>query len=215
MKDSKLFAANLFEKIFELNSNNKIGASTIAVFTFILYKCEELEKEIVLSDYEMARELGLSRQTVITAKNKLKRLEILDYERNRGFPNRFILGTKFSPKHTEEKPGTIKIKEIPKREIYEVPEPKQNENTKTSKFPTLQQFMQFAKTLNNYSEKLDESLVQKFHLWENSGWNNAVGRPILDWKSVLKVNLSMLKVSPNNEDQILYKLPTIERPKVD
>ncbi len=207
MKTTKIFDADLFERIFELNSENKIGANTIAVFTFILYKCEDLQKEIVLSDYEMARELGLSRQTVITAKNKLKLLGILDYEINRGFPNRFILGAKFLPKETPETPETIKIEEIP--------EPKRNENTSASKFPTLKQFMEFAKTLNNYSEKLDESLVQKFHLWENSGWNNAIGRPILDWRYVLKVNLSMLKVSPNNKDQILYKLPNIERPKVD
>ena len=91
MKNSKNFDGDLFEKIFDLNSKNKIGANTIAVFTFILYKCEDLQKEIVLSDYQMASELGLSRQTIITSKNKLKLLGILDYSRNRGFPNRFIL----------------------------------------------------------------------------------------------------------------------------
>ena len=98
MKDSKIYESDLFEKIFELNSNNKIGATTITVFTFILYKCEDPRKEIVLSDYEMARELGLSRQTVITAKKKLKLLGILNYERNPGFPNRFILNKNELPK---------------------------------------------------------------------------------------------------------------------
>ena len=91
MINPNILTENLFEKIFELNSNNKIGATTITVFTFILYKCENPQKEIVLSDYEMARELGLSRQTVIAAKNKLKLLGLLDYQRNPGFPNRFIL----------------------------------------------------------------------------------------------------------------------------
>jgi hypothetical protein len=57
MKTLKSFDVHLFEKIFDLNSKNKIGANTIAVFTFILYKCEDLQKEIELSDYEMAREL--------------------------------------------------------------------------------------------------------------------------------------------------------------
>ena len=61
MKNAKNFDLNLFEKIFDLNSKNKIGANTIAVFTFILYQCEDLQKEIVLSDYEMAREVGLLR----------------------------------------------------------------------------------------------------------------------------------------------------------
>ena len=50
MKNAKNFDLNLFEKIFDLNSKNKIGANTIAVFTFILYQCEDLQKEIVLSD---------------------------------------------------------------------------------------------------------------------------------------------------------------------
>jgi hypothetical protein len=46
MINSKTFDVNLFEKIFDLNSKNKIGANTIAVFTFILYKCEDLRKEM-------------------------------------------------------------------------------------------------------------------------------------------------------------------------
>ena len=98
MRNSKNFDVNLFDKMFDLNSENKIGANTIAVFTFILYKCEDPRKEIVLSDYQIARELRLSRQTVITAKNKLKLLGLLDYNRNRGFPNRFILNGNPMPK---------------------------------------------------------------------------------------------------------------------
>ncbi|GEM_PF-4058744 len=54
MKNSTTSEVNLFQKIFDLNSKNKIGANTIAVFTFILYKCENLQKEIVISDYQMA-----------------------------------------------------------------------------------------------------------------------------------------------------------------
>jgi biotin operon repressor len=146
MKDSKIFAAGLFEKIFELNSKNKIGASTITVFTFILYKCEDLEKEIILSDYEMARELGLSRQTVITAKNKLKLLGILNCERNRGFPNRFTLNENYRLK---ELPKINEIKEILDEELFRIPDPKIVLNNSVSKYPTLNQFMDFAKTLND------------------------------------------------------------------
>ena len=121
MKNAKNFDLNLFEKIFDLNSKNKIGANTIAVFTFILYQCEDLQKEIVLSDYQMARELGLSRQTIITAKNKLKLLGLLEYNRNRGFPNRFILKgvelLKTAPKKEE-------IKDISIEESVQDSEPK-------------------------------------------------------------------------------------------
>ena len=213
MKKAKIFERNLFEKIFELNSKNRIGANTIVVFTFILYKCEDLQKEIVLSDYHMARELGLSRQTIITAKNKLKLLGILDYSRNRGFPNRFILKgielQKTASKNAE-------IKEISIEVTVQNSEPNIDENNSFSKYPNLKQFMDFAKTLDGYSEKLDDALIKKFHQWEKADWKNGIGRPIFDWQIVLKNNLIMLELSSLSKEEISpYKIPNIKRPKLD
>ena len=213
MKNAKNFDLNLFEKIFDLNSKNKIGANTIAVFTFILYQCEDLQKEIVLSDYQMARELGLSRQTIITAKNKLKLLGILDYSRNRGFPNRFILKgielQKTASKNAE-------IKEISIEVTVQNSEPNIDENNSFSKYPNLKQFMDFAKTLDGYSEKLDDALIKKFHQWEKADWKNGIGRPIFDWQIVLKNNLIMLELSSLSKEEISpYKIPNIKRPKLD
>ena len=212
MINSRIFNENLFEKIFDLNSKNKIGSNTIAVFTFILYKCEDLQKEIVLSDYEMARELGLSRQTVINAKNKLKLFGLLDYQRNPGFPNRFILQGNEFPKETLT---IIETKEITVKNIDRIPEPKIIATNSFSQFPTLKQFMDFAKTLKDYSEKLDDLLIKKFHQWENSDWKNSLGKPILNWQSVLEKNLMMLEISLPKENQTHYKIPNIKRPKLD
>lgn len=212
MKNSKTFDVNLFEKIFDLNSKNKIGANTIAVFTFILYKCEDLRKEIVLSDYQMARELGLSRQTIITAKNKLKLLGLLDYNRNRGFPNRFILKGNDLPKVA---PKTDKIKEDPIEELDQIPEPEIIVNNSFSKYPSLKQFMDFAKTLKDYSEKLDDLLIRKFQKWEEADWKNSFGKPILNWQSTLEKNMNTLEFSHSYESSSLSKLPMIKRPKVD
>ncbi|AZI33004.1 cyclic nucleotide-binding domain-containing protein [Kaistella carnis] len=212
MKNINLFPSTLFQKIFELNSKNKIGSNTIVVFTFILYKCEELQKEIVLSDYEMARELGLSRQTVITAKNKLKQLGILDYHRNPGFPNRFVLNENELPK---EIPKIVETKEISIEELYRDPEPKIIANSSFSRYPTLQQFMSFSKTLPNYSEKLDDVLIHKFHQWDKSDWKNAIGKPILDWRSVVEKNMIMFESHSSLQNKSELKIPNIKRPKVD
>ncbi|KQM23434.1 hypothetical protein [Chryseobacterium sp. Leaf201] len=212
MKNSKTFDANLFEKIFDLNSKNKIGANTIAVFTFILYKCEDLRKEIVLSDYQMARELGLSRQTIITAKNKLKLLGLLDYNRNRGFPNRFILNGNQLPKAT---PKIGEIKEVPIEELDQILEPKIVVHNSFSKYPSLKQFMDFAKTLKDYSEILDDLLIQKFHKWEEADWKNSLGRPILNWQSTLEKNINTLEFSHSYKSSSLSNLPIINRPKLD
>ena len=213
MKNAKNFDLKLFEKIFDLNSKNKIGANTIAVFTFILYQCEDLQKEIVLSDYQMARELGLSRQTIITAKNKLKLLGVLDYSRNRGFPNRFILKGNELQKTASK---NAEIKEISIEVTVQNSEPNIDENHTFSKYPNLQQFMDFAKTLDGYSEKLDDALIKKFHQWEKADWKNVIGRPILDWQIILKKNLTMLELSSlSKEDISPYKIPNIKRPKLD
>ena len=212
MKNSKIFDVNLFEKMFDLNSKNKIGANTIAVFTFIVYKCEDLRKEIVLSDYQMARELGLSRQTIITAKNKLKLLGLLDYNRNRGFPNRFILKGNDFPKVT---PKNDEIMEDPIEELDQILEPESIVNNSSSKYPSLKQFMDFAKTLKDYSEKLDDLLIQKFQKWEEADWKNSLGRPILNWQSTLEKNINTLDVSHYNKGSSLINLPIIKRPKLD
>ncbi|SFI50434.1 hypothetical protein [Halpernia frigidisoli] len=212
MKDSNIYKADLFKKIFELNSKNKIGANTITVFTFILYKCDDVQKEIVLSDYEMARELGLSRQTIITAKNKLKLSGILNCERNRGFPNRFTLNENYRLK---ELPKINGIKQIWIEDLKPITEPKIVSNNSVSKYPTLNHFLDFAKTLKDYSVKLDELLIQKFHQWDNSDWKNPLGKPILNWRSVLEKNLMMLEISLPKENQTHYKIPNIKRPKLD
>ena len=212
MKNIYFFSGTLFRKIFELNSNNKVGSNTIAVFTFILYKCEELKKEIVLSDYEIARELGLSRQTVITAKNKLKQLGILDYNRNPGFPNRFVLNEHELPK---EIPKIVETKEISIEQLYLVPEPKIIANSSFSRYPTLQQFMKFSKTLPNYSEKLDDVLIEKFNKWAKADWKNAIGKPILDWRAVVEKNMIMFESHSSLQNKSALKIPNIKRPKVD
>lgn len=211
MKNSKTFEVNLFEKIFDLNSKNKIGANTIAVFTFILYKCEDLRKEIVLSDYQMARELGLSRQTIITAKYKLKLLGLLDYNRNRGFPNRFILKGNDSPNVIAKS----EIKEDFIKELDQILEPEIIVNNSHSEYPSLKQFMDFAKTLKDYSERLDDLLIQKFQKWEEADWKNSLGRPILNWQSTLEKNMNTLEFSHSYKSSSLSNLPIIKRPKLD
>lgn len=211
MKNSKTFDINLFEKIFDLNSKNKIGANTIVVFTFILYKCEDLQKEIVLSDYQMARELGLSRQTIITAKNKLKLLGILDYNMNRGFPNRFILKGNELPKMPSK---TNEIKRSIE-ELVQISEPNIDVDYSISKYPNQKQFMDFAKTLTDYSEKLDDLLIQKFQKWEEADWKNVLGRPILNWQIVLEKNIKNLEFSQSYENVSISNLPKIKRPKLD
>jgi hypothetical protein len=154
-------------------------------------------------------------QTKFTkTKNRFyKLLGILDYSRNRGFPNRFILkGNELQKTASKNE----EIKEISIEELLRNSEPNVDENHSFSKYPNLKQFMDFAKTLENYSEKLDDALIEKFHQWEEADWKNGIGRPIFDWQIVLKNNLIMLELSSLSKEEISpYKISNIKRPKLD
>jgi hypothetical protein len=75
--------------------------------------------------------------------------------------------------------------------------------------------MDFARTFKDYSEKLDDLLIQKFQKWEQIGWKNSFGRPILNWQSTLAKNISILEFSQSYENSPLANLPIIKRPKLD
>ncbi|MDR6515830.1 hypothetical protein [Chryseobacterium camelliae] len=75
--------------------------------------------------------------------------------------------------------------------------------------------MDFAKTLKDYSEKLDDLLIQKFQKWEKANWKNSLGRSILNWQSTLEKNINTLDVSHFNGNSSLPNLPIIKRPNLD
>ena len=69
--------------------------------------------------------------------------------------------------------------------------------------------------LKDYSEKLDELLIQKFNEWENSDWKNTLGKPILNWQSVLQKNMIMFDSHRSFENTSALKIPEIKRPKLN
>jgi hypothetical protein len=58
-------------------------------------------------------------------------------------------------------------------------------------------------------------LIHKFHKWEKADWKNAIGRPILDWQSVLEKNMVMIELSLSRENISGLNILNIKRPKVD
>ena len=80
--------------------------------------------------------------------------------------------------------------------------------------PLLDEFMNFAKSLEIYDETMDFAIKSKYESWRDNGWVNGLGIPINKWQNNLKNTLPHLKTSkkklsglqPNN-------IPTIKRPK--
>ncbi|GEM_PF-4632511 len=105
--------------------------------------------------------------------------------------------------------------EYPIEELDQKLEPEIIVNNSHSKYPSLKQFLDFAKNLKDYSEMLDDLLIQKFHKWEEADWKNSLGRPILNWQCTLEKNMTTLDVSHFNGSSLLSNLPIIKRPKLD
>jgi hypothetical protein len=60
--------------------------------------------------------------------------------------------------------------------------------------PTFDEFLGYAKTLNNYHSKLDFSIKEKYDSFKNNDWKNSADRPIINWKSLLEKQLPFLKI---------------------
>lgn len=101
-------------------------------------------------------------------------------------------------------------------QVPKAPEmPKTTENTKkdtppTKKdIPTLDEVLNFFKTLPNYEPSLEEHLKTKYEYWVNNGWISGYNRPITNWKQTVKNTIPYLRGDNKN----IFNIPNIKRPK--
>ena len=89
----------------------------------------------------------------------------------------------------------------------------EQQNLKNSKIPSLDEFMEYAKSLEGYEPELDLSISEKYEIWKNNDWKNTSNRPISNWKSTLKSTLPYLKNSSGENSLSLQDIPNIKRPE--
>ena len=87
------------------------------------------------------------------------------------------------------------------------------QNLKNSKIPSLDEFIEYAKSLEGYEPELDLSISEKYVNWKNNGWKNTSNRPISNWKSTLKSTLPYLKNTSREDSLSLQDIPNIKRPE--
>ncbi len=137
---------NLYEKNTEKlwNSNKKLTASEMLLYLFLSYKWKENEYEkFKYSDYTIAKQLKLSRQTIIKAKKKLKKVQLLEFSHRLGRTTTYSF------------PDLTEIK----NSYYEVnlEEPKEKNN-----IPKEEEFISYAKLSPLYKESLLEDIIEMF-----------------------------------------------------
>lgn len=214
--------SELTQKFWQYNQKDSLGATAIAFYFLLLDKYIANNYEnFTLSDVELSTELKLSRNTIKVTKIKLRNLGLIHYQSKIGVPCFYRIITDYStpevvkksiktfstPIINEEKPIKIPVSESKNDTILIPKEPIKNLN-----IPSVEEFLEFAKTLKNYSPELNSKIEGKYDSWIENNWKNGYDRPITNWKSTLKSTLPYLIQAPKNTMNP-KEIPTINRPK--
>ncbi|WHF51900.1 hypothetical protein QGN23_01155 [Chryseobacterium gotjawalense] len=189
-----------------------------------------------ISDVAVSKELGLTRKTIKSTKEKLKSLGLIQFQTKNGLPCNYRLLLDY-PLSVSEPKNVIK-EEIKKEEFIQKEEklvfpsptvpPIQNffentvqkveaqssrEKSNNKNTPSWEEFIEFAQTLEIYESQLDFEIQTKYESWKNNEWKNHVDRPITNWKSALKSALPFMKKTTEGSMLSLKSIPNINRPK--
>ena len=208
----------LTTKFWSINEKSPLGASAIALYFFLLEKCRQNDgKDFTISDNAISQKLSLTRPTINALKSKLRNVGLIQYQTRNGVPSIYRIITDISFLLQESEPFKKMIESPIINDIQPKILEKKTIHTSTREninIPSLDEFMNFAKSLEIYDETMDFAIKSKYESWRDNGWVNGLGIPINKWQNNLKNTLPHLKTSkkklsglqPNN-------IPTIKRPK--
>ena len=254
-----MYYLELIQRFWDFNKKAKVSPTEISLYFYLLKIGYENERyDFKISDVELGKELGLTRKTIKTTKEKLKNLGLVQFQSKNGLPRHYRLVLNYSfeiePEKSIKKEESIIIKKDQKREILEIFESilsaqnsvevvkeieinsdikassgttekqklewkqaqkqeQEQQNLKNNKIPSLNEFIEYAKSLEGYEPKLDLSISEKYESWKNNGWKNTSNRPISNWKSTLKSTLPYLINKSEKNSLSLQDIPNIKRPE--
>lgn len=224
----------LTTKFWSINEKSPLGASAIALYFFLLEKCRQNDgKDFTISDNAICQKLSLTRPTINALKSKLRNVGLIQYQTRNGVPSIYRIITDISfllqeslQKETLNIKNKVSQESEPFKKMIESPiindiQPKILEektiHTSTREninIPSLDEFMNFAKSLEIYDETMDFAIKSKYESWRDNGWVNGFGIPINKWQNNLKNTLPHLKTSKKKPSGLQpNNIPTIKRPK--
>jgi DNA-binding Lrp family transcriptional regulator len=199
----------ILEKHF--NKTAKISPTEVLLYFYLLKMGYENDRyDFKISDVELGKELGLTRKTIKSTKEKLKNLGLIQFQSKNGFPSHYRLLLNYSieiePDISIKKEESTIIKKDQKREILEIFESilsaqnsvevvkeveinsdikassettekqkleweqvqkqkQEQQNLKNNKIPSLDEFIEYAKSLEGYEAELDLNISKKYESW--------------------------------------------------
>ena len=210
-----MYYLELIQRFWDFNHRIPIGSTGISMYLYLLKNGYENDRyDFQISDILIGKELGLTRKTVKATKEKLKNLELIQFQTKNGIPCSYRLVLDY-PLNISE-PTILKKKEFKteqsSQEIKKTSTPIPS-GSFIQNIPSIEELVEYAKTLDNYEVELDSKIQSKYEKWKNNGWKNSSDRPITNWKSTLKSTLPYLKNATEGESLSLQSIPNIKRPK--
>ncbi len=226
--------SELISRFWEHNEKQPLGAVAVSLYLFLLeIWTKNDESDFKLSDTEICERLKITRPTIISSRQKLCSIGMIQYQSQNGLPGQYKILREYSP--------VLSVFENPKKSIPKkkktVEKPIQksenpvNENLATGNLPkispptlipisgnipSLGEFMQYAKTLENYVPELENLIEAKYNCWLGNQWKNGYNKPITNWKSSKKSVMPFLQSELESENSASEKkiaLQTIKRPR--
>lgn len=245
-----MYYLELIQRFWDFNQRVLIGSTGVSMYLYLLKIGHDKDcHHFQISDAAIGRELGLSRNTIKSTKEKLKNLGLIQFQTKNGLSCHYRLIPSFPLQLSE--PESIKSKEFKTEEfsqkiknlgissktvspIQDLPENTNQEDeihslqTRQSSvkqqrisseidsainIPSLKEFIEYAKTLENYEPQLDSEIQSKYEDWKKNDWKNGSDRPITNWKASLKSSLPFMKNQMERHQLSLQSIPYIKRPK--
>jgi len=226
--------SELISRFWEHNEKQPLGAVAVSLYLFLLeIWTKNDEHDFKLSDTEICERLKITRPTIISSRQKLCSIGMIQYQSQNGLPGHYKIIREYSPvlsvsenpkkaipkkKKTVEKP--IQKNENPLNESsFADNPPKISQPTLILGFgniPSLEEFTQYAKTLENYIPELENLIEAKYNSWLENEWKNSYNKPITNWKSSIKNAMPFLQSeleSQNTTPEKKIALQTIKRPR--
>lgn len=224
-----MYYLELIERFWKFNKDNDLGSTAIAMYLYLLKTGYENNRyDFKISDVVTSKNLGITRKTVKTTKEKLRNHGLIQFETKSGYPccYRMILNYPLTAIEVEKREKTsVGINSDQYTDSTRIIEKESKPNSsllisgktkstiKNEDIPSLNDFIEYAKTLDSYVKNLDDQLKTKYESWLKDQWRNKSGKPISNWKSTLKSILPYLK--KHDENNISHQsIPSIKRPQI-
>jgi hypothetical protein len=211
-----MYYLELIQRFWEFNQQRSIGSTAISVYLFLLKTGHDNDRyDFELSDATICKQLGLTRKTIISTKEKLRQSGLIGFTLRSGRSCSYRIILNYPMQLNEYEVTAV-------QELSEdiMPEPGKQESSQRSyqgqdvrSIPSIEEFLDYAGSLKTYSSKLEVPVKEKYYNWINNGWQNISGRSISNWKSLLKSLLPYMDLEEGGLQSALQKTPIIRRPK--